>query len=471
MTTLTDRGLVAELRAALPEGALVTDPDRLASYRNDQAGGLLAGQPAALVLPRTTGQVSVVLAAAHRARVPVVPRGAGSGLSGGANAVDGCLVLSLEKMTTIRSIDAADGCAVVEPGVVNQRLRDEAAGSGLWYAPDPASRSWCTLGGNIATNAGGLCCVKYGVTRDADLALEVVLADGRTTRIGRRSVKGVAGYDLVSLIVGSEGTLGVVTEATLRLRPAPLPPTTVVAVFPDLPAAGRAVQAITSALTPSLLELMDRTTIRAVEALRPMGLDVDAAALLLAQTDSPGPAEAEALLALCEAAGAVDAYRSEDAEQADQLLEARRLALPALERMGAVLLDDVAVPRSQLVEAIARIERVAVDRDVVIGTFGHAGDGNLHPTVVLPHGDQAAAVRGAAAFRDIVQVALDLGGTVTGEHGVGMLKPDLLARELDPTARSLHAAIKQALDPRGILNPGKALPLPARAAGPAVPGM
>ena len=458
MTLTTTDDLLSELAVTLPDGAVLTDPDRLATYRSDNAGGLVAGEPAAAVFPRTTEQVQAVLAAAHARRVPVVPRGAGSGLSGGANAVDGCLVLSLEKMTAVRSISTADGLAVVEPGVLNQQLRDDAARSGLWYAPDPASRTWCTLGGNVSTNAGGLCCVKYGVTRDAVLALQVVLADGRVTRVGHRSVKGVAGYDLVGMFVGSEGTLGVVTEATLRLRPPPPPPTTVVAVFPDLASAGRAVQAITSTLTPSLLELMDRTTVQAVEAMRPMGLDTAAAALLLAQSDSPGEAETEALLAACEAAGATEAYRSEDAEQADALLEARRLALPALEKQGAVMLDDVAVPRSQLVEAIARIEQVAADRDVVIGTFGHAGDGNLHPTVVHPHGDPAAAARAALAFEDIVRVALQLGGTITGEHGVGALKAGLLAEELDPVARSLHAAVKDALDPLGILNPGKAIP-------------
>ena len=300
--------------------------------------------------------------------------------------------------------------------------------------------------------------MKYGVTRDSVLALQVVLADGRVTRLGRRSVKGVAGYDLVGLVVGSEGTLGVVTEATLRLRPTPPPATTVVAVFPSLVGAGRAVQVVTSTLTPSLLELMDRTVVSAVEAMRPMGLDSGAAAVLLAQTDSPGTAEADALVRAFEAAGAGEVYRSEDADEAAALLEARRLAFPALERLGAVLLDDIAVPRSQLVEAVARIEQIADERDVVIGTFGHAGDGNLHPTVVHPHGDADAAARAALAFSDIVTLALSLGGTVTGEHGVGSLKATFLAQELDPVARSMHAAVKSALDPLGILNPGKGLP-------------
>ena len=461
MTTVGTNDLLAELAAGLPDGCVVTDPDLLGSYRHDAAGGASAGEPQVLVLPRTTEQVAAVLRAAHRTRTPVIARGAGSGLSGGADAVDGCVVLSLEKMTAVKEVSLDDGVAVVEPGVLNQQLRDDAARQGLSYAPDPASRTWCTLGGNIATNAGGLCCVKYGVTRDSVLALQVVLADGRTTRVGRRSVKGVAGYDLVGLLVGSEGTLGVVTEATLRLRPAPPPATTVVAVFPDLASAGRAVQSVTSTLTPSLLELMDRTVVGAVEAMHPMGLDPSAAAVLLAQTDSPGTTEADLLTQAFDAAGATEVYRSQDAGEADQLLEARRLAFPALERLGAVLLDDVAVPRSQLVEAVARIEQIAAERDVVIGTFGHAGDGNLHPTIVHPHGDHDAAARAALAFADIVAVALSLGGTVTGEHGVGSLKAAFLAQELDPVARSLHTAVKSALDPLGILNPGKGLPLSA----------
>jgi len=453
--------LVDALAAVLPDDAVVTDPDRLASYRNDQAVGAPAGEPAVVVFPRSTEQVQAVLRAAHRRGVPVVPRGAGSGLAGGANAVDGCVVLCLDRMTAVREIRPGDGYAVVEPGVVNQELRDAARAHGLTYAPDPASKDWCTIGGNVATNAGGLCCVKYGTTREAVLGLEVVLADGRVTRVGRRSIKGVAGYDLVGLFVGSEGTLGVVTEARLRLRPLPPAPTTAVAVFKDLVSAGRAVEAIMTTTTPSLLELMDRTTLRAVEAFKPMGLDTSAAALLIAQSDLPeaaGAAEADAVLTACELAGATHGYRSEDAEQAELLLGARRMAIPALEQMGAWLLDDVAVPRSRLAETVGEIERIADDRDVVIGTFGHAGDGNLHPTIVYPYGDEQVAARAFAAFDDILELALRVGGTVTGEHGVGVIKRQRLAAELDPVAQSLHESVKQALDPAGILNPGKALP-------------
>jgi glycolate oxidase len=303
--------------------------------------------------------------------------------------------------------------------------------------------------------------VKYGVTRDAVLGLEVVLADGRITRLGRKTVKGVAGYDLAGLMVGSEGTLGIVTMARLKLRPLPPPATTAVAVFPDIASAGRAVEAIMTKMTPSMLELMDRTTIQAVETWRPMGLDTSAEALLIAQSDAPGDAgiaEADLLLELCERAGAIEVYRSEDPEQAEMLLGARRMAIPALETMGDWLLDDVAVPRSQLARAMTMIAELAVKNDVMIATFGHAGDGNLHPTIVIPRGDEAAAVRAMTAFNEILDVALACGGTITGEHGVGTLKRNVLAQELDAVAIDLHSRIKAAWDPENILNPGKALP-------------
>ena len=447
--------------AALPDGALVTDPDVMASYSSDRSTGSAVGEPFAVAFPSTVEQVSALLAAAHEHRVPVVPRGAGSGLSGGSNAVDGSLVVCVERMDAVLEVDVADGYVETEPGVLNQDLRDHVARHGLWYAPDPASKEFCSIGGNVSTNAGGLCCVKYGVTREAVLGLEVVLADGRVARLGRRTVKGVAGYDLTALVVGSEGTLGIVTRARLRLRPLPAPPTTAVAVFDDVAAAGRAVERIMAVCSPSILEILDRTTVAAVEAFMPMGLDATVGALLIAQSDLPGTAgehEADLLLAECERAGATEHYRSEDPEQADLLLGARRMAIPALEAMGDWLLDDISVPRRHLADAVARVERVAAERDVVIGTFGHAGDGNLHPTIVTPRGDADAAARALLAFDDVLEVALSLGGTVTGEHGVGLLKRAVLARELDPVAIDLHGRVKDAFDPRGILNPGKALP-------------
>jgi glycolate oxidase len=453
--------VLAVAGSVLDGGDVVTDTDIIESYRFDRSTGTSAGQPFAVVFPRTTEQVSSVMASAYEHRVPVVPRGAGSGLTGGSNAIDGSLVLCLERMRQVRTVDVANGYVETEPGIFNTELREHVAGHGLWYAPDPASKDFCSIGGNVNTNAGGLCCVKYGVTRDAVLGLEVVLPDGRITRIGRRTVKGVAGYDLTGLMVGSEGTLGIVTMARLRLRPLPPPAATVVALFADVASAGRAVEKIMATSTPSLLELLDRTTMQAVEEWRPSGLPVEAGALLLAQSDVPGSGaehEAEAILEACLATGAMEGYRSEDPDQAEMLLGARRMAIPALEAKGDWLLDDVAVPRSNLAEAVAAIGDIAARHDVLIGTFGHAGDGNLHPTIVTPRGDAEAADRGMAAFNDILEVALRLGGTVTGEHGIGLLKRDSLAEELDEPSRQLQRQLKDVFDPRGILNPGKSLP-------------
>ena len=453
--------VLAAAGAVLADGDIVVDTDIIESYRSDRSTGTEAGQPIAIAFPRTTEQVAAIMAAAHNNRVPVVPRGAGSGLTGGSNAIDGSLILCLERMRQVRTVDVANGYVETEPGILNTELREHVAQHGLWYAPDPASKDFCSIGGNVNTNAGGLCCVKYGVTRDAVLGLEVVLADGSISRFGRRTVKGVAGYDLAGLMVGSEGTLGVVTMARLRLRPLPPPAVTVVALFDEVGAAGRAVEQIMATSTPSMLELLDRTTMQAVEEWRPSGLPVEAGALLLAQSDLAGSGaddEAEAILAACLAAGAMEGYRSEDPEQAEMLLGARRMAIQALEAKGDWLLDDVAIPRSALAAAVSEIEEVAARHDVLIGTFGHAGDGNLHPTIVTPRGDADAAARGLAAFDDILSVALRHGGTITGEHGVGLLKRHALAEELDEPARDLHPRIKEAFDPRGILNPGKSLP-------------
>lgn len=457
--TSEDAVLVA-CDAALDDRDIVTDPDILASYTRDRSTGSEAGEPFAVVFPRTTEQVAAVLAAAHANRVPVVPRGAGSGLSGGSNAIDGSLIVCLERMRDVLAVNEADGYVETQPGVLNTELRDHVRRHGLWYAPDPASKDFCSIGGNVNTNAGGLCCVKYGVTREAVLGLEVVLADGRVTRLGRSTIKGVAGYDLAGLVVGSEGTLGIVTMARLRLRPIPPPPTTAVAVFGDVAAAGRAVAAIMGELTPSMLELMDQQTIMAVESWQPMGLDVTTAVLLVAQTDAPhggAQADADRLLALCESRGALECHRSEDPIESELLVGARRMAIPAIESLGDWLLDDVAVPRARLAEAMVRFQDIAEHRDVRICTFGHAGDGNLHPTIVTPRGDADAAARALLAFDDILDVALDLGGTVTGEHGIGNLKRSALSRELDAPAIDLHTRVKQAWDPEGILNPGKAL--------------
>jgi glycolate oxidase len=452
--------VVDALARALPSTALLTDRDVLESYRRDQAALPEAGVPAAALRPRSTGEVQTALRIASEHGVPVVPRGAGSGLSGGANAVDDGLVLSLTAMDRIVEIDRTNLLAVVEPGVINGDLSAAAGELGLWYPPDPASAGFSSIGGNVATNAGGLCCVKYGVTRDSVLGLEVVLADGSLIRTGGRTVKGVAGYDLTGLFVGSEGTLGVVTQATLRLRPAPPPPSTLVAFFGDLKSAGTAIAEITADAVPSVLELMDRTTVRAVDEWKRMDLDVDAAAMLIGRSDAGGDQAAsqiERMERACRSAGATMAVRSTDPMEADLLMNARRLALPALERRGTILLDDVAVPIGRITDLFDAIERVAEQHDTTVGTFGHAGDGNMHPTIVFDHRDPGAVGRARAAFEDILRAALHLGGTITGEHGVGLLKRPWLAEEIGQEGLRVHAAVKRALDPAGILNPGKVL--------------
>jgi glycolate oxidase len=452
--------LIEELRAALPAGAVLTDPDVLASYRRDECDLTDGGLPAAVVRPGCTADVSAVLRLASAHRVPVVPLGARTGLSGAGNAIEGGLVLSMTGMAEILEIDPVNRTVVLQPGVINARISRAAAAHGLRYPPDPGSYESSTIGGNVATNAGGMCCVKYGVTTEYVLGLEVVLADGEVLRCGRRTAKGVAGYDLTRLFCGSEGTLGVITELTLKLAPVADASLTLAAVFGDTVSAGAAVTAITAAgCVPSLLELIDGTTLRAIEAYRPMGLPTGARALLLAACDTGerAAADLDRIGTLCEEAGATELHVATDATEADMLLAARRLAYPALERLGSVIVDDLAVPRSRLVEVLDGVDRIAAEHDLTITMIAHAGDGNVHPNIIVPHGDADALARGRRAFDAIMSLGLSVGGTCTGEHGVGLLKRDWLAQELGPVGLRVHRAVKDALDPAHILNPDKIL--------------
>ncbi|MGP3987483.1 FAD-binding oxidoreductase [Streptomyces sp. 3N207] len=450
--------LIARLRKELPAEAVLTDPDVLRSYANDMASFCPAGAPAALVVPRNVEQVQHTMRTANDLRVPVVPQGARTGLSGAANATDGCVLLSLTRMDRILEINPVDRIAVVEPGVINARLSRAVAEHGLSYPPDPSSWEMCTIGGNIGTGSGGLCCVKYGVTAEYVLGLDVVLADGRLLSTGRRTAKGVAGYDLTRLIVGSEGSLGIVVRATLGLRAEPPQQLALAAEFPSTAAACDAVCRIMEAgHTPALLELMDRTTLRAVNDMTKMGLPETTEALLLAAFDTPEPApELKAVGELCTAAGASEVVPAEDAAESELLLQGRRAALTALEAVkGTTMIDDVCVPRSRLADMLDGTAEIAERYGLTIGVCAHAGDGNTHPTVCFDAADEDESRRARQSFDEIMELGLKLGGTITGEHGVGVLKKDWLAQELGEVSLELHRAVKAAFDPNGILNPGK----------------
>jgi glycolate oxidase len=458
-----EREVLDALVAGLPAGAVVVDDDILASYSVDRAMYCPAGKALALVHARDTTQVQHVMRTASTHGVPVVPQGARSGLSGAANAIDGCILLSLEKMDRVLEIDAPNRLVVTQPGIFNAELSRAVAAEGLFYPPDPSSWEFCSIGGNISTNSGGLCCVKYGVTTDYVLGLEVVLANGDVLRTGRRTVKGVAGYDLTRLFVGSEGTLGVITEITLMLRPPAELPLTVAAVYDSARRAASAVSAVVaSGVVPSLLEFMDRISIQVVNDAFNMGISRDAQALVIAQSDAGGERAIEEIATmakLLESHGAIEIAVADDPAEGELLLAGRRGVLTAFERIGTTMIDDVCVPRTRLAELVERVEGVAERCGLVIGVIGHAGDGNFHPTVVFDGRDPDQVARAKQAFDDIMQISLDLGGTITGEHGVGVLKMDLLERELGPLSLDVHRRIKSALDPGGILNPGKVFTL------------
>ncbi|HEY2279307.1 MAG TPA: FAD-linked oxidase C-terminal domain-containing protein [Streptosporangiaceae bacterium] len=452
------------LGRVLPADRIVVDPDVLASLSHDEAEWAPTGRAAAAVRARTEAEVQHVVRTCAELGVPVVPRGAGTGLSGGANAVAGCVVLDVAAMDQVLEIDPDNLVAVVQTGAVNDDVKAAVAAHGLWYPPDPASAPWSTIGGNVSTNAGGLCCLKYGVTRDWVLGLRAVVGGpvgyGEAVRLGRRTTKGVAGLDLVGLFVGAEGTLGVVTEVTLRLRPALAAiPRTVVAAFGDLVSSGHAVAQITRrGLTPAVLELLDRSCLEAVESWKHLGIDADASAMLLARVDTPGEsgaAEAAAIAAAMTDTGALWVEQSTDDAEAEALFEARRLAYPAFERLGPVLTEDVCVPRSAVPAMLEQVAIIGARHGVQIATIAHAGDGNLHPLIITPAGDDAARAAAQAAFDELLDEAIAVGGTVTGEHGVGLLKRDGMLRELDPGAVAMQTAVRQALDPKGIFNPGK----------------
>ncbi len=455
--------MIDQLIARIGEAAVVTDPQVMAGYVHDEAEWAAHGKPLAVVRATTADEVRQTVQWAIEHEVPVVPRGAGTGLSGGANALDGCVVVSLERMNRVLEVNALERLAVVQPGVVNNDLRDAVAQQGLWYPPDPASSPWSTIGGNVGTNAGGVCCVKYGVTRDYVLALRVVTGTGDIVRIGRRTAKGVAGLDLVGLMVGSEGTLGIVTEITVKLRPLPDPPRTVIGYFDSIVDAGVAVREVSArGVTPSALELVDRATLEAVDDYAHMGLTADANVILIGEVDDKGQAgerDAQTMQEAFTAGGATFVAETADPEEAKVMMAARRLAYPAMEGLGDLLTEDVCVPKERVPEMLRRIEATAARFHTRIANVAHAGDGNLHPLMITERGDDRARERAQRAFEQIIDDAIELGGTVTGEHGVGLLKMPGMAKEQGPQVVAMQQAVKRALDPHGILNPGKVLPL------------
>ncbi|WP_297847077.1 FAD-linked oxidase C-terminal domain-containing protein [Mycobacterium sp.] len=447
---------LASLIADLPEGMVITDAGVTEGYRQDRAFDPSAGKPLAVVRPRRTEEVQTVLrwAAAHR--VPVVTRGAGSGLSGGATALDNGIVLSTEKMRDI-AVDPVTRTAVCQPGLFNAEVKKAAAEHGLWYPPDPSSFEICSIGGNIATNAGGLCCVKYGVTTDYVLGMQVVLADGTAVRLGGPRLKDVAGLSLTKLFVGSEGTLGVVTEVTLRLVPKQNASSIVVAGFSSVQDAVDAVLAVTARLRPSMLEFMDSVAINAVEDTLRMDLDRQAAAMLVAGSDERGRAgseDAEIMAKVFAESGATEVFSTDDPDEGEAFVAARRFCIPAVEAKGSLMLEDVGVPLPALGRLVTGIAGIAAERDLMISVIAHAGDGNTHPLIVYDPADADMTERAHLAFGEIMDLAVGLGGTITGEHGVGRLKRPWLAGYLGPDVMDLNRRIKQALDPQGILNPG-----------------
>jgi glycolate oxidase len=452
---------LADLRAAFPAGRLVLDAEALEPYGKDESG-LGTFPPGVVVRVESAGEVQSVLAVAARHRVPVIPIGARSGKSGGTLAVHGGIGISLERMDRILEIRPGDLTARVQPGVVLARFQAEVERHGLFYPPDPNSVDLCFLGGNVAENAGGPRALKYGVTRDYVLGLEVVLATGEILRLGRQTIKGVAGYDLVGLLVGSEGTLGIVTEITVKLLPRPRHVATALVCFPDVAsAAGAVTRVLAAGVLPRCLELIDDVSVQAIAQGSPFQLPPGAGAALLFETDGNDEEQVFAEMARVaemvrgDAAGEVIVAQNE--AQRRDIWETRKYLSVALSKLRKGKLgEDVAVPRSRIPEMVARSREIGRRHGLLVATYGHAGDGNLHCNVLYDGEPERAAAD--AAVGDILRAAVDLGGTITGEHGVGLAKRDYLAYEQGEAVMGLERRLKALFDPLGILNPGKIFP-------------
>lgn len=416
--------------------------------------------PDAVAIPKNAEEISEILKYANQEGVPVIPRGAGTGLSGGSVPVSGGIVLLLKRLDRIIEIDRENLIAIVEPGVITAELYRQVDELGLMYPPYPSSYRTSTIGGNVASNAGGLRGLKYGVTKDYVLGLEVVSPEGKIFKTGSRTLKCVSGYDLTQLIVGSEGTLGIITRITLKLLPKPEFTWSMMAIFDDIKKASRTVsQIVNEGVIPSTLEIMDNTTINAVEDFKKIGLPKDAEAVLIIETDGIKEAaekEAEKVIEISKGNGAISIKIAKDETERKNIWEARASALPALARIRpTTILEDATVPRSKITEMITAVQKIAEKHQIKIGTFGHAGDGNLHPTILADERDAEEMERVEKAIRDIFKKTLSLGGTLTGEHGIGVSKARFLELETGGEALEIMKGIKRTLDPNNILNPGK----------------
>lgn len=433
------------------------EPEDLACYGFDASG--LEGRPALVAWPKSAGEVSEVLRYAYERDMAVVPRGAGTGMTGGSVPPEGAVILSTEKLNRILEVDPDNLNAVVEPGVINGDFQRALAGRGYFYPPDPASMEFCTLGGNVAENAGGPRALKYGVTRDYVMQLEAALPDGRIITTGVRTHKGVVGYDLTRLLVGSEGTLAVVTKIRLRFLPMPEDVTTLLAFFADVEAAGRAVsEIIASGILPRTLEFMDRECVKAVEKFKPTGLPTAIDALLLIELDGYPEViekEAERVLGICRSWRARCEVAADEEARA-RLWESRRAVSPALFHISPTKInEDIVVPRSRLPEMLGALGRLSEESGIPIVNFGHAGDGNIHVNIMADKRDKKLYAKAESLVGEIFRKVLELGGTISGEHGVGLTKAAFIGMEIGEAELGLMRGIKRAFDPKGLLNPGK----------------
>jgi len=455
---MTD-AFIAQLQTLLGSARVLTSQEDLIPYSFDGTAALKQ-MPGAVVFPQSGKEVAECVKLAAKAGIAVVTRGSGTGLSGGSVPLSGCLVICLVRMDKIIELDQQNLTLRAQCGVITKEIDDAAAAVGLFYPPDPGSMKISTIGGNVAENSGGLRGLKYGVTRDYVMGMEVVLPNGDLIFLGNKCVKDVAGYSMKDLFIGSEGTLGIITEVLIKLLPRPQARRTMLALYDSMGAAAETISAIIAArIIPCTLEFLDRMTVRCVEDFAKIGLPTDVEALVLMETDGhPAVVEDEAakMIALAKQHGAREVKMAADEAEGARLASARRSAFSALARMKpTTILEDVTVPRSELARMVAHINAVAKKHNLLIGTFGHMGDGNLHPTFLTNERDTEEMHRVELALEEIVDETLRLGGTITGEHGVGLAKKAFLKRQMGDGSYELMRNIKRALDPQALLNPGK----------------